>query len=88
MWEDPLNANGGHFEIRYSPTKDPDEQARLDEHWNNVVLGMVGASIEPSGMITGVRLVDKLHNTARGGGFVRIEIWFTDLGTQGMTSSY
>lgn len=80
MWEDRLNANGGHFEIRYAQTRDADEQARLDEHWNNIVLGMVGATIEPEGMVTGVRLVDKLHAAGRSGGFIRIEIWFTEVG--------
>lgn len=80
MWEDPLNATGGHFEIRYQQTREPEEQAQLDEHWNNIVLGMVGATIEPLGIITGVRLVDKLHTSGRGGGFIRIEVWYTDLG--------
>ncbi|XP_053991530.1 uncharacterized protein LOC128883327 [Hylaeus volcanicus] len=77
MWEDPVNSNGGHYEIRYQLAKDEESQARVDEHWNNLVLGMIGSSIEPAGMITGVRLVDKLH-TARGA-FLRIEIWFTEM---------
>lgn len=79
MWEDPLNANGGHFEARYQLTKDEDSQARIDEHWNNIVLGIIGATVDPVNVITGVRLVDKLR-TSRGGGFLRIEIWFTDTG--------
>lgn len=77
MWEHPLNKHGGHFESRYTQTSSVDEQARMDEHWNNLVLGMVGATIDPSRMITGVRLVDKLH-TGRGGNFIRIEVWFTE----------
>lgn len=82
MWEDTLNANGGHFEARYPLTRDDDAQAKVDEHWNNLVLGIIGATIDPVGMITGVRLVDKLR-TNRGGGFLRIEIWFTDAGGPG-----
>ena len=33
---------------------------QVDEYWNNLVLGMIGATIEPANMITGLRLVDKL----------------------------
>merc|ERR1711974_52389 len=50
----------------------------LDEYWNNLVLGVIGATIEPVGMITGVRLVDKLAGS-RGSGNIRIEVWFNEL---------
>lgn len=74
--------------MRYQQTRNPDEQARLDEHWNNIVLGVVGATIEPAEMVTGVRLVDKLHASGRGGGgFIRIEVWFTEMNMPGSLSS-
>mmetsp|Transcript_17970 Transcript_17970/g.50634 ORF Transcript_17970/g.50634 Transcript_17970/m.50634 type:complete len:83 (+) Transcript_17970:2-250(+) len=38
---------------------------------------MVGATIEPAGMITGVRLVDKLSGP-RAANVIRIEVWFTN----------
>ena len=78
MWEDPINSSGGHFETRYFITQSKAEQALMDEHWNNLVLGMIGSNIDPVGMITGIRLVDKLHSAR--GGFLRIEIWFTGFG--------
>lgn len=74
MWEDELNASGGHFQysFRSSQTTGP----QLDEYWNNLVLGLIGGTIDPKGMVTGVRLVDKLNN--KGGGNIRIEAWFRD----------
>jgi len=68
-WEDPLNAKGGHLQVQLKP---PLGGAQIDEYWNNVVLGMIGATIAPSDMITGIRLVDKLK-----AGMLRIELWFT-----------
>lgn len=73
-WEDPANAEGGHFQFLLK-TSVPGPQ--IDEYWNNLVLGVVGGTIEPAGKITGVRLVDKMgqRNPAMG---IRIEVWFTD----------
>lgn len=73
-WEDAANATGGHFQVqlKLTPSTGP---AQIDEFWNNVVLGMVGASLEPYDMITGVRLVDKLA-AGKAAGHVRIELWF------------
>eukprot|EP00930_Biecheleria_cincta_P049777 TRINITY_DN34982_c0_g1_i1.p1 TRINITY_DN34982_c0_g1~~TRINITY_DN34982_c0_g1_i1.p1 ORF type:complete len:223 (-),score=38.24 TRINITY_DN34982_c0_g1_i1:305-973(-) len=68
-WEDPLNAKGGHLQIQLKPSIGG---AQIDEYWNNIVLGMIGATIAPSDMITGIRLVDKLK-----AGMLRIELWFT-----------
>ena len=31
---------------------------RLDEYWNNLVLGVIGGPIEPADVITSVRLVN------------------------------
>lgn len=73
-WEDAANADGGHFQFLFKGNTQP---GQLDEHWNNLVLGVVGATIEPVDMITGVRLVDKLSaGRSRGEGHLRIEVWF------------
>ncbi|CAK9049395.1 unnamed protein product [Durusdinium trenchii] len=71
-WEDPLNASGGHFQVQLKPGIGG---AQIDEYWNNIVLGMVGGTIEPYDVITGVRLVDKLSG-AKAAGILRIELWF------------
>merc|ERR1711998_72725 len=73
-WEDPLNANGGHFQFQLKPNAGG---GQIDEYWNNLVLGMIGASIEPANMITGIRLVDKLSGP-RAANLIRLEIWFTN----------
>jgi translation initiation factor 4E len=73
-WEDPLNATGGHFQITLKPTFGG---GAIDEYWNNIVLGMVGGTMEPADMITGVRLVDKLNQPAKSAA-VRVEIWFSN----------
>ena len=56
-WEDRMNEKGGHFQFQLKPNVGG---GQIDEYWNNLVLGMIGATIEPANMITGVRLVDKL----------------------------
>ncbi|CAE7372661.1 CDC33, partial [Symbiodinium necroappetens] len=73
-WEDPMNAKGGHFQFQLKPGAGP---GQIDEYWNNLVLGIIGATIEPPNMITGVRLVDKLSGP-RAAGVLRIEVWFTE----------
>lgn len=72
-WEDPLNASGGHFQFQLKSTM---EGGQIDEYWNNLVLGVVGGTIEPSDIITGVRLVDKLSGPRQANG-IRLELWFT-----------
>lgn len=72
-WEDDANATGGHFQFQLKPTM---HAGTIDEYWNNIVLGMVGGTIQPSDMITGVRLVDKLGANRQS--FIRIEVWFTN----------
>jgi translation initiation factor 4E len=56
--------------------------ARTDEFWNNLVLGLVGGTIEPDEFVTGIRLVDKVKAPIKPGarpvGHLRIEIWFRD----------
>lgn len=74
MWEDTLNANGGHFQFQLKPSTGG---GQVDEYWNNLVLGMIGATIEPANMITGIRLVDKLSGP-RAANVIRLEVWFTN----------
>eukprot|EP00434_Breviolum_minutum_P039787 symbB.v1.2.035346.t2/scaffold4737.1/size35595/3 len=74
QWEDAANAEGGHFQFHFKTSVGA---AQLDEYWNNVVLGALGNTLEPSDMITGLRLVDKI--TGPKGGVpstIRIEVWF------------
>eukprot|EP00928_Gymnodinium_smaydae_P070311 TRINITY_DN54172_c0_g1_i1.p1 TRINITY_DN54172_c0_g1~~TRINITY_DN54172_c0_g1_i1.p1 ORF type:complete len:258 (-),score=66.75 TRINITY_DN54172_c0_g1_i1:64-777(-) len=85
QWEDKENSEGGHFQFHLKATTSP---GQLDEHWNNLVLGVVGATIEPADMITGLRLVDKLSAGSGGGrgaggvGNLRLEVWFNDVRDQ------
>jgi len=71
-WEDAINQQGGHFQIQLRPQL---PGGVIDEYWNNIVLGIVGGTIEPAEMITGVRLVDKLNG---GKPWIRIEVWFKE----------
>jgi len=73
-WEDATNASGGHFQFQLKPSIGG---GQLDEYWNNLVLGMIGATIEPASMITGIRLVDKLSGP-RAANVIRLELWFTN----------
>eukprot|EP00922_Rhytidocystis_sp_ex-Travisia-forbesii_P060485 GHVS01089638.1.p1 GENE.GHVS01089638.1~~GHVS01089638.1.p1 ORF type:complete len:250 (+),score=47.85 GHVS01089638.1:206-955(+) len=75
MWEDAVNARGGHFEYKLNRSAGGDQ---IDEYWNNLVLGMIGGNLEEGGIITGVRLVDKLNSGRGGQGCIRIEVWFTN----------
>lgn len=97
-WEDPANRRGGHFQFtlqleRSRSSKEtpsivkPDQvgsawMAQTDEYWNNIVLGLIGETLEPADFVTGVRLVDKvklpIKPGARAVGHIRIEIWFRD----------
>lgn len=72
-WEDAQNTNGGHFQIQLKPNVGG---GQIDEYWNNLVLGMVGGTIEPSNLVTGVRLVDKLSGP-KAAGVIRLELWFS-----------
>jgi len=76
MWEDDRNQSGGLFEYKFKPQMQGICHAQIDEFWNNVVVAIIGGAIDPTNMITGVRLVDKL--SSRGAGFLRFEVWFTN----------
>merc|ERR1719433_2530614 len=71
-WEDPMNASGGHFQFQLKPAL---QGGQIDEYWNNIILGMIGGTIEPAKMITGVRLVDKTQQRQAS---IRIEVWFSN----------
>jgi translation initiation factor 4E len=77
-WEDKLNQTGGHFQIQLKPNTGG---GQIDEYWNNLVLGMVGGTLEPSDMITGLRLVDKLGGQKTVNA-IRIELWFAKYNDQ------
>lgn len=77
QWEDPANAEGGHFQFHFKATAAP---GQVDEHWNNLVLGIIGSTIEPADMITGARLVDKLQGARAGN--LRLEVWFNSMRDQ------
>lgn len=97
-WEDESNKKGGHFQFtlqfeRSRPVKDPAPSvgkdaggsnwlAQTDEYWNNIVLGLIGGSLDPNDFITGIRLVDKVKPPPRSGarpvGHIRVEVWFRD----------
>jgi len=71
-WEDAVNTTGGHFQYALKPQL---KGGVIDEYWNNLVLGMIGSTIEPADMITGVRLVDRLNNKSAA---IRLEVWFAN----------
>mmetsp|Transcript_96949 Transcript_96949/g.313035 ORF Transcript_96949/g.313035 Transcript_96949/m.313035 type:complete len:232 (+) Transcript_96949:90-785(+) len=73
-WEDKMNAQGGHFQFQLKPNIGG---GQIDEYWNNLILGMIGATIEPANMITGARLVDKLSGP-RAANVIRLEVWFSN----------
>lgn len=73
QWEDPVNASGGHFQIQMKASSGG---GQIDEYWNNIVLALVGGTLEPADMITGVRLVDKLFGP-KAANVIRIELWFS-----------
>jgi len=74
-WESAENARGGHFEVRLSSKLN---KYACDEYWNNIVLGLIGNSIDYCEYITGIRLVDKLNHKHS---CFRIEIWIREADT-------
>jgi len=72
-WGDPQNSSGGSFFIRQSL-----DVNILDIFWNNLVLGVIGETIEEAvsgdaeDCINGVRVVDKGKGTMT---IFRLELW-------------
>lgn len=79
-WEDAVNRDGGHFQYHWKTSSI--EPAQLDEYWNNLVLAVIGNTIEAEGefadtpIIQGLRFVDKRNATGKQAG-LRVEIWFS-----------
>lgn len=67
-WEDPANAAGGELFLRKSAA--PHE---LDRLWHQLVLAVVGASLEGAHEhVTGVRIANK---SVKGRSLYRLELW-------------
>jgi hypothetical protein len=66
-WEDNANKSGGEWFCRKRM-----EPAQLDEYWLNLVLGMIGETIDKGNEITGCRVVDKSKQQI----IYRMELWF------------
>jgi len=67
-WEDPQNRTGAEWFCR---KMFPAQQ--LDEFWRDLVLGMIGETIDPADDICGARVVDKSTGTRQ---LYRLELWF------------
>ena len=67
MWEDEANKSGGEFTLRkfFPPVA-------LDTFWNNLVMGMVGETLEDKDEICGGRIVDK---GSKDRPMFRFELW-------------
>jgi len=67
-WEDASNRTGAEWFCRKTFSAQ-----QLDEFWHNLVLGMIGETIDPADEICGARVVDK--STAQRQMY-RLELWF------------
>jgi len=67
-WEDPMNRSGAEWFCR---KMFPGPQ--LDEFWLNLVLGMIGETIDGGDEICGARVVDKSTGSRQ---MYRLELWF------------
>ena len=67
-WEDPQNRSGAEWFCRKTfPAP------QLDDFWQNLVLGMIGETIDPADEICGARVVDKSTGQRQ---MYRLELWF------------
>ena len=69
-WEDPQNIAGGEWNLRKSG-RGPDD---MDAWWTNLVLGLIGETIDSGDDIAGARVVDK-SNGKGAHSVYRIELW-------------
>jgi len=68
-WEDPLNRTGAEFTWRKTMTPEA-----LDAYWENLVLGLIGETIDADDDVCGCRVVDKSKKgTSRT--MFRLELW-------------
>ena len=72
-WEDSANIMGGEFMCR-KVSHDP---AHIDHYWENLLLGLIGETIDAGDEITGCRVVDK---SSRNTTVYRLEFWFRTRG--------
>ena len=72
-WEDSANMSGGEWNLRKS-SRDGRDSPMIDDWWQNIVLGLVGHTIEDKDEICGARIVDKSGNKGSNQVF-RIELW-------------
>eukprot|EP00927_Polykrikos_kofoidii_P078529 TRINITY_DN75342_c0_g1_i1.p1 TRINITY_DN75342_c0_g1~~TRINITY_DN75342_c0_g1_i1.p1 ORF type:complete len:253 (+),score=35.98 TRINITY_DN75342_c0_g1_i1:404-1162(+) len=73
-WEHPANSQGGHFQLTLKAVA---IGGQVDEYWNNIVLAIIGGTLEPCTKVNGVRLVDKLGTRNRATDHIRIELWYS-----------
>mmetsp|Transcript_38822 Transcript_38822/g.124457 ORF Transcript_38822/g.124457 Transcript_38822/m.124457 type:complete len:211 (+) Transcript_38822:42-674(+) len=70
-WEDPLNIHGGEWNLRKSGRGLDDS---VDHFWFNLVLGLVGETIDHGDYVAGARVVDK-SNGKGAHSVYRVELW-------------
>lgn len=68
-WEDAQNSNGGEWWIRK-----PLAAEKLDEWWQNLVLGLIGEMIDEDDQVCGARVADKSGGKGAYPLF-RVELW-------------
>ena len=68
-WEDPKNMHGGELSVRRQMNI-----GQLDQWWEDLLLGIIGETIDPTDVITGVRIVDKSSNKNKLS--YKLEVWF------------
>ena len=70
-WEDKNNAEGGEFSVRKYM-----QPELLDAFWENMVLGLIGETIEDADEICGCRVADKSgKGKTKSGPMYLLELW-------------
>ena len=67
-WEDSANAHGGEWSCRKGM-----KPSELDGHWESVLLGLIGETIDAGDEVCGARIVDKSKGDRP---IYRLELWF------------
>lgn len=72
-WEDPQNKQGSEW----ASSRKMMSADVLDQHWENMVLALIGETIDESNEICGCRVVDKskVGKGAAGRPVFRLELW-------------
>jgi hypothetical protein len=68
-WEDPANRTGGEFTCRKSMMPE-----QLDVYWENMVLGLIGETIDEGDEVCGCRVADK-SKKGNSRTMFRLELW-------------